>query len=91
MSTDKINDGGPAFPNVPDGAGEAWADWDKGMTLRDYFAAKAMHAHLITDTVPGPACDALVDAAFKAGRDPIHHLALNSYEVADFMLLARAK
>ena len=28
--------GGPAFP-VPTGCGEEW-----GMTLRDYFAAKAM-------------------------------------------------
>lgn len=37
----KINDGGPAFPNVPEGAGSRWADWDMGMTLRDYFAAKA--------------------------------------------------
>ena len=37
----KINDGGPAFPNVPDGAGDKWSDWDHGMTLRDYFAAHA--------------------------------------------------
>lgn len=36
------DDGGPAFPNVPDGAGDKWADWDKGMTLRDYFACQAM-------------------------------------------------
>lgn len=31
----KINDGGPAFPR---------GNWDMGMTLRDYFAAKAMQA-----------------------------------------------
>lgn len=87
----EINDGGPAFP-VPEMGIRDFGDASvyAGMTLRDYFAAKAMHAHLITDTVPGPACDALVDAAFKFGRDPIHHLALNCYEVADFMLLARA-
>lgn len=42
----KINDGGPAFPNVPEGAGSRWADWDMGMTLRDYFAAKAMQGML---------------------------------------------
>ena len=59
------------------------------MSLRDYFAAKAMHAHLLTDTVPGPACDALVDAAHEAGRDPIDHLCVNAYEVADAMLRAR--
>jgi hypothetical protein len=61
------------------------------MTLRDYFAAKAMHAHLITDTVPGEACDALIDAAMKAGSDPIDQIALNAYEVADAMLRARSK
>ncbi|WLW64278.1 hypothetical protein RA224_12875 [Achromobacter aegrifaciens] len=38
----EINDGGPAFPNVPDS--ENWGNWDMGMTLRDYFAAKAMQA-----------------------------------------------
>ena len=32
----------PAFPNVPDGAGSQWANWDMGMTLRQYYAAKAM-------------------------------------------------
>lgn len=37
MSTDT---GGPAFP-VPDQGGAEW-----GMTLRDYFAAKAMQAML---------------------------------------------
>lgn len=60
-----------------------------GMSLRDYFAAKAMHAHLITDTVPGEACDALVEAAAKLSREPLQHLAHNAYEVADAMLIAR--
>ncbi|WP_312740496.1 hypothetical protein [Cedecea neteri] len=40
--------GGPAFPNVPDGAGDKWADWDMGMTMRDYFAAKAMQSLILT-------------------------------------------
>lgn len=39
MSTQ--NTGGPAFPNVPDGAGDKWADWDKGISIRDYFATHA--------------------------------------------------
>ena len=34
------NDGGPAFPNVPPDS--QYSDWDKGMTLRDYFAAAAL-------------------------------------------------
>jgi hypothetical protein len=42
----EIKDGGPAFPG-PDQA-EQSVDINEGMTLRDYFAAKAMQAHLIT-------------------------------------------
>ena len=33
------NDGGPAFP-----IGSTPEEWGNGMTLRDYFAAKAMQA-----------------------------------------------
>jgi hypothetical protein len=51
----KPDDGGPAFPNVPDGAGDKWADWDKGMTLRDYFAAKALPA--VVSLGPAPTAD----------------------------------
>lgn len=39
-------DGGPAFPlgaNEYAGHGPSW-----GMSLRDYFAAKAMQSHLLT-------------------------------------------
>ena len=43
MST--INNGGPAFP-VPDGPGDPWEKGHRfeseGMSMRDYFAAKAM-------------------------------------------------
>lgn len=34
------DNGGPAFPNVPDGAGSVWKDRDQGMSLRDYFAIR---------------------------------------------------
>ena len=37
MNTD--NNGGPAFP-----IGSTPEEWGNGMTLRDYFAAKAMQA-----------------------------------------------
>jgi len=60
------------------------------LPLRDRFAGLAMHAHLITDTVPGEACNALLEAAQLAGRHPLDHLALNAYEAADAMLRARA-
>ena len=36
-----INDGGPAFPHEFK-FGDGTAERHKGMTLRDYFAAKAM-------------------------------------------------
>jgi hypothetical protein len=64
--------GGPAFPtshsaNYP-------TEIVGGMTLRDYFAAKAMQAFI------GQNVDALGDL----------HLAEESYRVADSMLKARS-
>jgi hypothetical protein len=44
-----INDGGPAFPVAEDLKIASALDWSCGMTLRDYFAAKAMHALLTVD------------------------------------------
>ena len=64
MSTD-TNTGGPAFPY-----GTAYA----GMTLRDYFAAKAMQAILSDGSWHGHTCKTA---------------ALESYEMADAMLKAR--
>ena len=75
MST--IDDGGPAFPDVPDGAADKWADWDKGMTLRDYVAAKAMQAGL-TFGASGIATDEWFAEVARA-----------SYAAADAMLRAR--
>lgn len=45
MSTN-INDGGPAFPLPLGSANMAEPSESGGMTLRDYFAAKAMAAYL---------------------------------------------
>lgn len=78
---DEMN-GGPAFPcDVFDPAVRGPEQWE-GMTLRDYFAARAMNAFLR-------------DVAFKA--DPIdgeslrvlESLAQHAYVVADAMLKAR--
>ncbi len=44
MSDTPINDGGPAFPNVPSDPG--YTQWDTGMTLRDYFAAAALQGSI---------------------------------------------
>ncbi len=78
--------GGPAFPNVPEGAGSQWNSWDMGMTLRDYFAANAMQAHV----------SAQWEHFYKTnpGEDITNHwddkdIALCAYDIADAMLEAR--
>lgn len=38
------NDGGPAFPAPPIEHAGYWYNGTSGMSLRDYFAAKAEHA-----------------------------------------------
>ena len=65
------NTGGPAFP-----AAVVFQDqviYDGGMTLRDYFAAKAMQAEL----------------EGGVHRDAMPSVAQRAYEMADAMLKAR--
>jgi hypothetical protein len=63
----------PAFPNESN-AGNIWND--KGMTLRDYFAAKAMQG-------------LIHHFDFGTFRDDPERLALWAYDAADAMLKAR--
>lgn len=71
MDSKAIPGGGPAFPyGDPVHGGEA------GMTLRDYFAAKAMQAYF-TDPNVGFGSD-VVEAGARA-----------AYRIADAMLKAR--
>ncbi|MEN9492831.1 MAG: hypothetical protein RJA63_3280 [Pseudomonadota bacterium] len=79
MST---NDGGPAFPTGK------WAEWGDskqgeiagGMTLRDYFAAKALGALLVGVTGVTP-----------ENRSNVFGLIAGaSYDIADAMLAARS-
>ena len=63
--------GGPAFPlNLPE-------KWFEGMTLRDYFAAKAMQTIVGSKTAVS-----LLDGGYMA-------TAISSYAMADAMLKAR--
>jgi hypothetical protein len=62
-----IQTGGPAFPV---------ADYKHGMTLRDYFAAKAMQAEIS------------FSGYFNSERNP-ESIAERSYEIADAMLKVR--
>lgn len=76
--TDKINDGGPAFPGVekteyPSCAVETPYP---GMSLRDYFAAEALAALIVAH---GPA---------SAGGWPTY-AERTAYLIADAMLAAR--
>jgi hypothetical protein len=66
----KVNDGGPAFPSqLAPGA-------SSGMTMRDYFAAKALPA--------------IYAHAMVIGCESQETIAEEAYEIADGMLKARA-
>lgn len=69
MST---NEGGLAFPMPPHEHNRNWSD---GMTLRDYFAAKALQGLLASE-------------AYAEAKN--HLVAAYAYEQADAMLLKRS-
>lgn len=71
-----INDGGPAFPVWELNGKDQPEMTGFGMTLRDYFAARAMQSLLVTiDTYP--------DEHWRDG------LAMDAYMMANAMLRAR--
>ena len=72
MSEMQSNDGGPAFPIVAGGA------VDDGMTLRDYFAAKAMVARMLV-------------VSSGEFTDDFDDISVAAYLQADAMLAERAK
>ena len=66
----------PAFPSQVDFDSPRTGVHYLGMTLRDYFAAKAMQAFIST---------------YANGQaDQFDHIAGDAYDVADMMLKARA-
>jgi hypothetical protein len=79
-------DGGPAFP-VPEvfdeRRGEVTQYGSAGMSLRDYFAAKAMQAALTGATLPG-----LLEGDPDA-LSAVDKLAAAAYLIADAMVAAR--
>ncbi len=68
-----MNDGGPAFPVHSENGMNT--STPTGMTLRDYFAAKAMQGWIASFPK---------DAEFKKGREPV--IADFAFRVADAML-----
>lgn len=73
--TDKKT-GGPAFPTTPENEERFNGAGGKGMTLRDYFAAKAMQG---------------LCAHHELGHNPYTMIANAAYLQADAMLEAREK
>jgi hypothetical protein len=73
------NTGGPAFPTGTweyDGQNNVLPYQEGGMTLRDYFAAKAMQELMTYKDRP-------------AYLRPVDEVATDAYEMADAMLKAR--
>lgn len=71
--------GGPAFPNVPSDV--QYEQWDEGMTLRDYFAAKAMAAIISNSKI----CDSIIHLGNQ------ERVADAAFSVADAMLKVRGE
>ena len=77
--------GGPAFPEIRIRSGGNYNPPTKlyygGMTLRDYFAARAMHQFLSGAVLP---------VGFDASEE-LAMLAARAYETADAMIAARTQ
>lgn len=73
-----------AFPFVSHGGWSEHQFIDASMTLRDYFAAKALQGLLA-----GVPHTSLVKAAAEVGVPVVQHTAHAAYEWADAMLAAR--
>ncbi|MEK6418453.1 MAG: hypothetical protein V4801_02535 [Burkholderia gladioli] len=69
----KPADGGPAFPTLADNGHSANQD---GLSLRDYFAAKAMQGVFTVSPIPSTA-------------EEQAYIAMHAYRLADSMLKAR--
>lgn len=76
-----MNTNDRAFPST---FHNGWGEPEKGMTLRDYFAAKAMQANLTN-----PELMKVVTSSEVIGAEFADRLANISYKYADAMLKAR--
>ena len=86
-------DGGPAFPEVTGdflegGSGEIWSIG--GMSLRDYFAAKAMQG-IISNFSNEIVLEAHINLADDFEMSPDEMTACSAYSLADAMLKERNK
>jgi hypothetical protein len=74
-----MNTGGPAFPSSPSSTHFS----SSGMTLRDYFAAKAMQGLIARESTGA--------FNFETHPDDPWRVAMWAYDVADQMLKVREK
>ncbi len=84
-------DNPPAFPQpiVLNQSGEiatCQSQYDTGLSLRDYFAAKAM-----VGLISNKQCSDLADSACERGSTRAGYFASQAYQFADAMLLERSK
>jgi hypothetical protein len=82
--TNKIETGGPAFPCDLAAYDDEVQREMQGMSLRDYFAAKAMQALIASPRMPAPAAQGGLDVTDAMVADL-------SYKTADAMMKARGK
>ena len=93
---EQIKDGGPAFPCFSVTQGMVYPTNVSGMSLRDWFAGKAM-ASLITNAEFGATIQRIFDptrAIASMGNEnesPQEYLARVAYSQADAMLKVREK
>ena len=83
-----VNNGGDAFPKIKkiyplDGRDPVTYDGSSGMSLRDYFAAKAMQGMLSRDSSGGGWCPN------GSNGNGVERVARYAYEYADAMIQAR--
>lgn len=86
----KKDNGGSAFPYEREATYQGVAcgkDFEHGMTLRDYFAAKALPMAAADDKIYGTT----LECAKAAGLNPPQAFAKMAYEIADAMIAERNK
>lgn len=81
--SEQIKDGGSAFP------GRVGGGYPSGMSLRDYFAAKAFQSLLLSSTSGVANAEWTKLGAAKAGKSADQFLAEMCYQLADAMIAAR--
>lgn len=93
MNTNSINDGGPAFSSETMFLDQKTGVMQRftGITLRDYFAAKAMHALIVEPpcTQGEPTAAVNIWGQDYTGAPNCEKYAFVAYRVADAMLKAR--